>query len=68
MCAHVRVLVLPHVPQEYFIKYYDSCMPLMTNILTHASGEGRTVRSRPSLPDCRHGDGWASRRPSPRVL
>lgn len=32
-------------PQEYFIKYYDSCMPLMTNILTHASGEGRTVRS-----------------------
>lgn len=24
--------------QEYFVKYYDSCMPLMTNILTHASG------------------------------
>lgn len=27
-----------YVPQEYFIKYYDSCMPLMTSILTHASG------------------------------
>lgn len=25
--------------EEYFIKYYDSCMPLMTNILTHASGK-----------------------------
>lgn len=26
------------VPQEYFIKYYETCMPLMTSILTHASG------------------------------
>ena len=46
MCAprqqQANVLHTLHSPptplQEYFIKYYDSCMPLMTNILTHASG------------------------------
>lgn len=25
--------------EEYFIKYYETCMPLMTSILTHASGK-----------------------------
>ena len=39
--------------QEAFIKYYDACMPLLTNILTHASGAwlaDRTSGFGPSLP------------------
>ena len=26
-----------HHPQDYFVKYYDSCMPLLSSIMTHAS-------------------------------
>ncbi|KAL4452685.1 hypothetical protein ABPG75_008347 [Micractinium tetrahymenae] len=37
--ALTAIAAVADTAEEYFIKYYDSCMPLMTNILTHASGK-----------------------------
>ncbi|PSC74524.1 ARM repeat-containing [Micractinium conductrix] len=37
--ALTAIAAVADTAEEYFIKYYDSCMPLMTSILTHASGK-----------------------------
>ncbi|KAL4855412.1 Importin-5 [Chlorella vulgaris] len=37
--ALTAIAALADTAEEYFIKYYDSCMPIMTSILTHASGK-----------------------------